>query len=316
MDKLKNFSFKKKSKNSQPYIIVSEFENITEKECIKFDKSNQENYNNLLSKAKQAQYTIRNSGLSMNLEVPLPPRPSNRDRFNLWKRRNVSKPVIEQSNAVIFLNEHGYKLDTHYEAYQAIELAKEIRRKKGIDTYKDTSKNFNNIYTQKDANIFRRRSMYGLENVSRNNQEHSTNYGFNQHQSHNNGCNDFSEPSNLEQMSEISNNSQLSLKRRSGSINGRSGSINGRSGSLNGKRGSLNGRCGSLDVSLDNRDREFNNILDIDTMDYISKDPSAPPAPNTVSNEYITPTNSCNDVYFETSNIDNKNFNNSLYPSI
>jgi len=32
MDRLKNFSIKKKQKNSQPYIIVSEFENITEKE--------------------------------------------------------------------------------------------------------------------------------------------------------------------------------------------------------------------------------------------------------------------------------------------
>jgi hypothetical protein len=311
MDRIKNFSLKKKSKNSQPYIIVSEFENITEKECIKFDKSNQENYNNLLSKAKQAQYTIRNSGLSMNLEVPLPPRPSNRDRFILWNRRNVSKPVIEQSNAIIFLNEHGYKLDTHYEAYQAIELAKEIRRKKGIiDTYKDSSKNFNNIYTQKDANIFRRRSMYGVENLSKNTQQTNNseqqtnnggqqpnNYGFQQtnnggqqpnnygfQQPNNYGFDDFSEPTNLEQMSEIDyqasmspiiNNSQLSLKRSSGSLNGRSGSLNG---------------------------REYNNILDIE---YTSQEPSAP----------LMSTNDCS---FGKSNIDNVNFskNNSLYPSL
>ena len=103
MDRIRNFSFRKKNRNSQPYIVVSEFENTTEKDCIKYDNLNQENYNNLLSKAKQAQYTIRNSGLSMNLEVPLPPRPSNRDRFILWNRRMVSKPVIDQSNAIIFL---------------------------------------------------------------------------------------------------------------------------------------------------------------------------------------------------------------------
>jgi hypothetical protein len=189
MDKIRNFSFKKKNKNSQPYIIVSEFENTTEKDCIKYDKSNQDNYVNLLSKAKQAQYTIRNSGLSMNLEVPLPPRPCNRDRFILWNRRNVSSPVIEQSNAVIFLNDEGYMLNKHYEAYQAIELAKEIRRKTGIqDKSKDTSKDFNEIYTRNDKNIFRRRSMYGVEkcniinnnNNNNNNNESncSNNYGF------------------------------------------------------------------------------------------------------------------------------------------
>ena len=91
MERLRNFSIKRKSRNSQPYIVVSDFENITEKECIKYDRGNQEKYNTLLLKAKQAQYTIRNSGLSMNLEVPMPPRPCNRDRYILWKKRNISK---------------------------------------------------------------------------------------------------------------------------------------------------------------------------------------------------------------------------------
>ena len=42
MEKFRNFSIKKKSKNSQPYIVVTDFENVTEKECIKFDKLNNE----------------------------------------------------------------------------------------------------------------------------------------------------------------------------------------------------------------------------------------------------------------------------------
>lgn len=170
MERFRNFSIKKKPKNSQPYIVVSDFENVTEKECIKLDRLNNENYNNLISKAKQAQYTIRNSGLSMNLEVPIPPRPCNRDRLILWKKRNISKSVISQSNAVIFLNENGYILNEHYEAYQAIDLANELKRKRGIKTnYKDISKDFNDIYTKKDKNIFRRRSMYNVENIKRNN---------------------------------------------------------------------------------------------------------------------------------------------------
>ena len=156
--------------------MISNFEDVTEKECIKYDRINQDNYNNLLLKAKQAQYTIRDSGLSMNLEVPLPPRPCNRDRLILWRKRNISKPVIEQSNAIVFLIEQGYVLNKHFEAYQAIDLANEIKRKKGIKThYKDVSKDFDDIYTQKDRNIFRRRSMYNVERMA----QHDTNVGFN-----------------------------------------------------------------------------------------------------------------------------------------
>ena len=73
MERLRKFSFKRKSRN-QPYIVISNFEDVTEKECIKYDRINQDNYNNLLLKAKQAQYTVRDSGLSMNLEVPIPPK--------------------------------------------------------------------------------------------------------------------------------------------------------------------------------------------------------------------------------------------------
>ncbi len=166
MERIRNFSFRRKSRNSQPYILISDFENVTEKDCIKYDRINQENYNNLLLKAKQAQYTIRNSGLSMNLEVPMPPRPCNRDRLILWRKRNVSKPVIDQSNAIVFLTENGYTLNEHYEAYQAIDLANELKRKKGIKiNYKDLSKDFNDIYTKKDRNILRRRSMFNVEKI-------------------------------------------------------------------------------------------------------------------------------------------------------
>lgn len=159
----KSFSFKKKIQ-LKSYKIINDFDNITEKMCIKIDKENEAVYNKLLSKAKQAQYSIQNSGLSMNLEVPMPPRPNNRDRFILWKKRNVEKHVIKQTEAVIFLENNGFKLNEHYEAYQAIELSKEIKRNKGIPIDNKEileSKNFDNVYTTQDKNIFRRRSMYG-----------------------------------------------------------------------------------------------------------------------------------------------------------
>lgn len=147
-----------------PYIIISDFEKSSEADCIKMDNKNERIYNSLLNKALRAEKTIENSGLSMNLEVPIPPHPNNRDRFILWKKRNVCRHVIEQSEAVVFLEKSGYKLNTHYEAYQAIELSKEIKRTKGIkEATVDKSKDFNNIYNRRDKNILRRKSMYGRE---------------------------------------------------------------------------------------------------------------------------------------------------------
>lgn len=160
---------KSRSGINASYKIINDFESSSEKECAKMDKENEKIYSRLLTQAEKAHYAIRNSGLSMNLEVPIPPRPSNRDRYLLWKKRNVSKKVIEQTEAVLFLQSKGYIYNEHYEAYQAIDLANEIRKTSGEQVeFKDSSKNFENVYNKNDKNIFRRRSMYKLrENESR-----------------------------------------------------------------------------------------------------------------------------------------------------
>jgi hypothetical protein len=84
---------------NNPYIIVSNFRETNEKECGKIDSRNEKKYNELLRKANKAEKTIKNSGLSMNVEVPPPPHPSNRDRYILWKKRNSVKHVIPQTKA-------------------------------------------------------------------------------------------------------------------------------------------------------------------------------------------------------------------------
>ena len=160
-----NFCFPRKKQSIEPYIVVSEFQKTTEKQCCKDDIKNQRIYQELLNKANKSQRIIQNSGLSMNLEVPIPPRPSNRDRFILWKKRNISKPVIEQSNAIIFLQNQGLKLDIDYEAYQAIDLMKEIKKEKGIrENYTDKSIDFSKVHTEHDTNILRKRSIRGFNN--------------------------------------------------------------------------------------------------------------------------------------------------------
>ena len=75
----------------------------------------------------------------------------------------MSKHVIEQSEAVLFLNSKGYNLNEHYEAYQAIELSNELKNKEGIEALPDDkSKMFDNVYTKNDKNILRRRSTLNM----------------------------------------------------------------------------------------------------------------------------------------------------------
>ena len=165
MNRLKSFKKKNIDYSTVPYNVITDFEKVTEKKCISADKENEKIYKSLIGKARTAAKNIENTGLSMSLEVPPPPTPNNRDKWILWKKRNVSKHVILQSEAVIFLYENSYKLNEHYEAYQAIDLANEIRKKNGdIELQQSSLENgnkFNNLYKKEDSNIYRRRSMYG-----------------------------------------------------------------------------------------------------------------------------------------------------------
>lgn len=155
---------RKCSRETATYMVITDFENKTEKDCIKQDEENSTIYAELLAKAKKARKSIKNSGLQMSLEVPPPPVPNNRDRFILWRKRNISEKVIPQSDAVCFLTKEGYELNKDYEAYQAIHLAEQIRKEKGIKVSNiDISKDFTNVYTATDQNILRRFSIYGME---------------------------------------------------------------------------------------------------------------------------------------------------------
>ena len=153
---------------NQTYQIITDFENKNEKECVKIDHENSRIYSELLNKAKKARASIKNSGLQMSLEVPPPPIPNNRDRFSLWKKRNISEKVIPQSEAIYFLTKHEYELDKDYEAYQAISLADEIMKQRGIKKkIEDKSKDFTNVYTDDDQNILRRFSIYGMHEYNK-----------------------------------------------------------------------------------------------------------------------------------------------------
>ena len=158
----------KYSTDQKTYTIITDFENKSERDCVKIDEENVRIYSVLLSKAKRARKSIKNSGLQMNLEVPPPPMPNNRDRFILWKKRNISEKVIPQSEAVYCLTKEGYELNKDYEAYQAINLADQVMKENGIKkSHIDISKDFTDVYTNQDHNILRRTSMYGMHEFNK-----------------------------------------------------------------------------------------------------------------------------------------------------
>lgn len=148
------------------YNVINNFEDTTLNECINMDTQNEEIYMKLLKRASKAQTHVKNSSIYMTIEVPPPPRPSNRDRYNIWIKRSIQKPVIEQSDAVVFLISRGLKYDIDFEAYQAIELAKELKQKYNIsEPSVDKSKIFDNIFTNSDTNLIRKKSLNLLNNI-------------------------------------------------------------------------------------------------------------------------------------------------------
>lgn len=155
---------KKNSENIDTYIVINDFDNLTESQCKQMDRKNEKIYKILTERAKKANDMLGPSLLSINVEVPLPPRPSNYDRFLIWKKRNCEKKVVPQSEAVLFLNEQGYILHKDYEAYQAIELAHDIKKQLNLEdtNKKDFNRNFEQVFTKNDPNILRRRSFLRL----------------------------------------------------------------------------------------------------------------------------------------------------------
>tara|TARA_B110000261_G_C13015081_1_gene329696 strand:- start:54 stop:737 length:684 start_codon:yes stop_codon:yes gene_type:complete len=112
----------KKKKNKIIYNILNINENTKDKDCINADTNNEKKYQSVMKKAGQTSKLWDNTGVTMNIDVPSPPKPNNYDRLLDFRKKNVLRPSIQQSNATIYLYNKGYVLGKDYEAYQAIEI--------------------------------------------------------------------------------------------------------------------------------------------------------------------------------------------------
>ena len=117
----KSWSIKKKN-NKIIFNILNINENTKDKDCITADTNNEKKYQVVMKKAGETSKLWDNTGVTMNIDVPTPPKPNNYDRLLDFRKKNVLRPSIQQSNATIYLYKNGYKLGKDYEAYQAIEI--------------------------------------------------------------------------------------------------------------------------------------------------------------------------------------------------
>ena len=119
----------KKDINDLNYKIIEDFTYVTYDECLKYDYENQKIYKKIQNKLKKIHKTINSTNINIDLKIPELPHISNAERYKLWKRRNTYIHPVLLAEAVLFLNENDLILNVHYEAFQAIELSKYLKKK-------------------------------------------------------------------------------------------------------------------------------------------------------------------------------------------
>ena len=139
--------------NKVVYKIININQNTKDRECIDADSNNQKIYRKIVGKAGNATKNWENTGVTLNLEVPPPPIPNNYDRLLLYRKQNVLRPAIDQSEATLYLYNRKYVLGKDYNAYQAIELANKLKIYENEDM--DLSDNVfeNNKLKKNNSNI-------------------------------------------------------------------------------------------------------------------------------------------------------------------
>jgi hypothetical protein len=146
------------------YCIVTNFQTTSLKKCEKLDNKNYKIYAKLQKKKNKVEKIMESTPLITKLDIPELPNPNNKEKYKLWKKRIIKRPVIEQSKAIVFLQEKGLVLDIDYEAYQAIPLYTKLNKnnksniidiKKILDTIdkNDTNKNNKTIINMNFTDI-------------------------------------------------------------------------------------------------------------------------------------------------------------------
>lgn len=126
------FSRRKRSSinlNSINYETLIICNNTLEKNCIKADDNNNKLYLKAMKALCKQHNKLRRSKINIDINIDKPPIPSNFDRLIQYKKNSILKPSYKQSEATIYLYQKGYVLNQDYDACDAIQFAKNLKKK-------------------------------------------------------------------------------------------------------------------------------------------------------------------------------------------
>lgn len=148
-------SFLRNNKNKLKvvYNIINISENTKDKECIEADNENEKKYRKTMARVTKETKKWENTGVSVSLNLVPPPTPNNYDRLIDFRKKNVLRPAILQSEATIYLNNKNYILGKDYEAYQAIEVAGKLRNYEKQTVKNNEEKFKNNLLNDDNVNL-------------------------------------------------------------------------------------------------------------------------------------------------------------------
>lgn len=128
--------------DSSGYLIIPDNQliNCNEKECREYDIYNEEIYKKKFTTYMKIKSKLEKTALELKELPHEPPKPSNFERLVIYRKRNNHINCLEQTSAVIYLLNNGYKLVNditkliinpqeprkYFEAYQAVEYANEL----------------------------------------------------------------------------------------------------------------------------------------------------------------------------------------------
>jgi hypothetical protein len=154
--------------NGDQYYYIHEFEQADEKTCIQYDKRNEEIYQKNLKLYNHINKKLINTPFNIDNKPSPPKRPSNYERLDLWKKRNVKISAHNQSLAILYLmaNNINIKLDDSsngVEPFEAVNIAEQI----SIDNNENMSnivKSFlYNNFKNNIVNKYKKEDVYNIE---------------------------------------------------------------------------------------------------------------------------------------------------------
>ena len=135
--------------NSLNYKILDIDKSSTDKICIKADEYNNKLYQKAMKTLTKHHNKLRKSNINLNINIEKPPKLSNYERLQEFRKNAILKPCFKQSQATLYLYEKGLILGKDYSACDAIRLYNNMKSKR--HNKKITKKN--NITLQENVTI-------------------------------------------------------------------------------------------------------------------------------------------------------------------